>query len=134
VRIGGTRAASRPFQVDVQHPLTGDVVMSMDLGGGGIATSGLDRNLWRRADGSFAHHLLDPSTGEPAWTGLVGATATAPTALEAEAIAKSALLTGPDGARERLLEHGGLIVHDDGTAEHIAPTPISSVPSEEVAA
>ena len=28
-------------------------------------------------DGRFAHHLIDPSTGEPAWTGLVAVTAVA---------------------------------------------------------
>ena len=35
---------------------------------------------------------------EPAWTGVIGATALAPTALEAETLAKAALLSGPAGA------------------------------------
>ena len=64
-----------------------------------IATSGIDRRVWRRPDGSYAHHLLDPGTGEPAWTGLISATAIAPTALEAEALAKAALLSGPRRGR-----------------------------------
>ncbi|HET8536068.1 MAG TPA: FAD:protein FMN transferase [Solirubrobacteraceae bacterium] len=119
VRIGGPLAASRPFQVDVQHPLTGDIVISMELGGGGIATSGLDRNVWQRADGSFAHHLLDPSTGEPAWTGLVGATALAPSALEAETLAKAALLSGPERGRALLAEHGGVLFTEDGGFEAV---------------
>jgi FAD:protein FMN transferase len=119
VRIGGPLAAERPFQVDVQHPLGGDVVMSLGVGSGGVATSGIDVNVWRRADGSFAHHLLDPSTGEPAWTGLVGATALAPTALEAETLAKAALLSGPDDARRMLAEHGGVLFAEDGTAEAV---------------
>ncbi len=51
--------------------------------------------LWRAPDGTPRHHLLDPSTLEPAWTGIVGATALAPTAVEAEALAKAALLSGP---------------------------------------
>jgi FAD:protein FMN transferase len=119
VRIGGPLAAARPFQVDVQHPLGGDVVMSLDVGAGGVATSGIDVNVWRRADGSFAHHLLDPSTGEPAWTGLVGATALAPTALEAETLAKAALLSGPDEGRRLLREHGGILFADDGSAEAV---------------
>ena len=41
------------------------------------------------------HHLIDPGRGVPAWTGLVQATAVAPTAVVAEAIAKAALLAGP---------------------------------------
>jgi thiamine biosynthesis lipoprotein len=119
VRIGGPLAASRPFQVDVQHPLSGEVVMSMDVGAGGVATSGLDRNVWRGADGSYAHHLLDPSTGAPAWTGLVGATALAPTALEAETLAKAALLSGADRGRALLAEHGGVLFAEDGSFEPV---------------
>ena len=66
---------------------------------GGVATSGLGARLWARPDGGYAHHLLDPATGEPAWTGLISVTALAPTALEAETLAKAALLSGPDAAR-----------------------------------
>jgi thiamine biosynthesis lipoprotein len=119
VRIGGPLAAGHPFAVDVQHPLTGDVAASLELGSGGIATSGLDRHVWRRPDGGHAHHLLDPSTGEPAWTGLVGATALAPTALEAETLAKAAVLAGPDAGRRLLGEHGGVLFADDGRAEPV---------------
>ena len=74
----------------------------LELGCGAVATSGLNVRIWRRADGRYAHHLLDPATGEPAWTGLVGATALGATALEAETLAKAALLSGPDGRRELL--------------------------------
>jgi FAD:protein FMN transferase len=119
VAIGGPLAASVPFQVDVAHPLDGSVAMSIDVGAGGVATSGIDINLWRRPDGSFAHHLLDPSTRRPAWTGLVGATALAPTALEAETLAKAAVLSGPAGARRLLAAHGGVLFGEDGAAEAV---------------
>jgi len=85
--------------------------------GGAVATSGLNVRLWRDAAGRPAHHLLDPSTGRPAWTGLVGATAFAPTALEAEVLAKAALLSGPARAPRILARHGGLAVRDDGEVE-----------------
>ena len=55
--------------------------------------------LARRPPARPAHHLLDPATGRPAFTGVVQATALAPTALEAEIRAKAAVLGGPDGAR-----------------------------------
>jgi thiamine biosynthesis lipoprotein len=73
--------------------------------------------IWRDHTGTFAHHLLDPSSGTPAWTGLIGVTALGSSALEAETLSKMALLSGPEGARELLHEHGGVIVHDDGEAE-----------------
>ena len=68
------------------------------------------------ATGGFAHHLLDPSTGAPAHTGVVQATALAPSALEAEVRAKAALLAGPETG-SRWLRHGGALVLDDGSFE-----------------
>ena len=98
----------------MRHPITGEVAHRIHLAAGAIATSGIDIRLWRDAYEKPAHHLLDPSTGRPAWTGLVGATALAPTALEAETLAKVALLSGPARALRVLARHGGLVVRDDG--------------------
>ena len=64
-------------------------------------------------DGRRAHHLLDPCTGRPVWTGLLTATALAPTTLEAEMLAKIALLRGADDARTVLEPH------EDGSVEAI---------------
>lgn len=72
-------------------------------------------------DGRRAHHLIDPRSGEPAWTGLLAATALAPTTLHAETLAKVALMSGAVGASEVLERHGGLIVHKDGSVEAIGP-------------
>ena len=90
------------------------------LASGAIATSGLARRIWRTPSG-FAHHLIDPSTGEPAWTGVVQATAVAPTAVQAEALAKAALLTGPDAGLRLLERGGGVLVLDDGTVRLAGP-------------
>jgi thiamine biosynthesis lipoprotein len=121
LRVGGFEADRESFEILAEHPLTGELGRRLMLAGGAVATSGLDVRVWRRGDGRFAHHLLDPSTGQPAWTGLVGATALAGTALEAETLSKAALLLGPDGARRLLGRAGGLIVHEDGEVESIGP-------------
>ena len=67
---------------------TTSVLAELTLTDGAAATSGVTRRGW---------HLIDPSTGRPARTGIVQATALAPTALEAEVRAKAALLAGPGG-------------------------------------
>ena len=85
-----------------------------ELADAGVATSGIGRRSWSGAGGAPAHHLLDPATGLPAFTGVVQATAIAPTALTAEIRAKAALLSGPDGAAEWLPD-GGALVLDDGS-------------------
>jgi FAD:protein FMN transferase len=111
MRIGGR--AARPRLVEVEHPLASGPAHAFELTSGAVATSGIGTRVWRDGHG-FAHHLLDPATGQPAWTGVVQATALARTALEAETLAKAALLAGPDGAAEWLAEHGGVVIADDG--------------------
>jgi thiamine biosynthesis lipoprotein len=115
VDCGGDLRVNGPFEVEVRHPLTGETAHTLQLTHGGVATSGIDTRIWRAEDGTPRHHILDPSTGEPAWTGVIGATAIAPTALEAEALAKAALLSGPAGAGRWLRPHGGITFLDDGT-------------------
>jgi thiamine biosynthesis lipoprotein len=119
VRVGGLGAEREPFEVSVVHPLTGRVEETFPLVAGGVATSGIDRRVWRSGGGRPAHHLIDPSTGRPAWTGLVGATAIAPSALEADVRAKAAVLSGPQRARELLRPHGGILFHEGGRSERV---------------
>jgi FAD:protein FMN transferase len=121
IAVGGLGAQFEPYEIDVEHPLTGRTIGRITVARGGVATSGINVRIWRRADGAFAHHLLDPSTGQPAWTGLIGVTALGGSALEAETLSKLALLGGPEAARRALAEHGGVVVHDDGAVEAIGP-------------
>ncbi|MGZ4326810.1 MAG: FAD:protein FMN transferase [Solirubrobacteraceae bacterium] len=121
IAVGGVGAQLEPYEIDVQHPLTLDTIGSIRLARGGVATSGLNVRIWRRTDGAYAHHLLDPSTGSPVWSGLIAATALGDSALEAETLSKMALLLGPAGARRVLAEHGGVIVHDSGDFEIVGP-------------
>jgi FAD:protein FMN transferase len=108
--IGG--AAGTPRPVNVESPFDGETLHTFNLARAGIATSGIGRRSWLGE--RPAHHLLDPATGSPAFTGVVQATALAPSALGAEIAAKAALLSGPDAA-PTWLAHGGVIVFDDGS-------------------
>lgn len=121
IAVGGVAAQLEPYEIEVEHPLTQTRIGTLRVARGGVATSGLNVRIWRDGGGAFAHHLLDPSTGASAWTGLIGATALGPSALEAETLSKMALLLGPAGAREVLSEHGGVIVHDDASVEAVGP-------------
>ena len=55
---------------------------------------------------------------------MLAATALAPTALEAETLAKAALLSGPAGARRLLAPRGGLVIRAGGAVEIIGPLPV----------
>jgi thiamine biosynthesis lipoprotein len=109
LRVGGAAGLER--MVEVTAPFDGSVLHEFAVTDGGIATSSITKRSWLDG-GRPAHHLLDPATGRPAYTGIVQATALAPTALEGEALAKAALLSGPDEAAE-WLRYGGVVVLDD---------------------
>ena len=121
IAVGGVGAQLEPYEIEVEHPLTGASIGHIRVAQGGIATSGLNVRIWRTADGGFAHHLLDPRTGCPAWTGLIGVTALGASALEAETLSKMALLLGPSGGRKVLAERGGILVHDNSSVEAVGP-------------
>ena len=82
-----------------------------------MATSGLDTPPVARA----GRHAASPHPRPDPQAGVDGprssATALAPTAVEAEALAKAALLSGPAMAGRWLRRHGGLVVRDDGDVQ-----------------
>jgi FAD:protein FMN transferase len=117
LRIGGASALER--LVLVRDPWDGGSVAELNVADGAVATSGITARAWRNASGRPGHHLIDPGRGTPAWTGVAQATALAPTALEAEVLAKAALLAGPAGGQARLV-HGGVLVLDDGELIEVA--------------
>lgn len=112
--IAGDRLQRGPQPVVAADPFGRPALHLLLLAAGGVATSSIAGRCWLQR-GRPAHHLLDPSTGRPAFTGLVQATAAAPTAAEAEILAGQALLAGPRAAARLLARHGGVLVHDDGT-------------------
>jgi thiamine biosynthesis lipoprotein len=114
VRFGGADGLARP--VRVASPLDDSILHTFELVRGAAATSGISKRSWVDSSGRPSHHLLDPATGRPAFTGVVQVTALAPTGTEAEALSKAALLSGAERARG-WLAHGGLIVYDDGHPE-----------------
>jgi thiamine biosynthesis lipoprotein len=112
--LGGDLCVRGDHDVLVGDPLTGAVADTLTLHSSGVATSGIDRRIWWGPRGEPAHHLLDPLTGRPAWTGVLAATALAPSAALAEALAKAAFLAGPERGRAILDRHGGVLFTADG--------------------
>jgi thiamine biosynthesis lipoprotein len=127
VRFGGAHTLARP--IAVAAPAGDCVLHTFHARSGAVATSGIGRRVWRDDAGRSAHHLLDPATGRPAFTGLVQVTALAPSGALAETRAKAALLHGPDRAAHWLPD-GGAIVADDGTVSVIQPPAASSLTTE----
>ena len=121
LRMGGTGMGDAIVSVDGPRRGEGPISEIVLPSGFAVATSGISRRSWVNEQGRPSHHLIDPGTGLPAFTGVAQVSAIAPTAVEAEVIAKSALLIGPDVAAE-WLEFGGVVVLDDGSLIEV-PSP-----------
>ncbi len=123
LRFGGAEGWWRPVQI--ASPFGDEVLHTFELISGASATSGIGKRSWIGRDGRPSHHLLDPSTGHSAFTGVVQVSALAPTGIEAEALSKAALLSGAAHAAD-WLPYGGLVVYDDGGFE-VLDLPTSGV-------
>src|SRR6202049_2159924 len=91
--LGGDLSAGGPGPTGDGWPvgLAGVTVMLHDHG---AATSSVRRRRW-----AALHHLIHPRTGLPAATGIDEVSVVAGSGFDAEVIAKTALLAGPDVAR-----------------------------------
>jgi thiamine biosynthesis lipoprotein len=119
VRIGGSARIAREIQVG--SPFGDEILHTFTDSDLAAATSGIGRRSWIDDQGRPCHHLLDPSTGRPAFTGIVQVTALASKAAFAEVCAKAAILSGPEKA-SGWLPDGGVIVYDDGSHEVVPAT------------
>ena len=90
VNLGGDLRASGPGPRGDGWPV-GVATVTLMLRDQGAATSSVRRRRWEGA-----HHLIDPRTGLPAETGLEEVSVVTATAFEAEVVAKTALLLGPE--------------------------------------
>jgi len=121
VNVGGDlRVAGRPdpderWSVTLEHALGGPDLGTIALHDEALVSSWRTRRTWNGDDGP-RHHLIDPHTGAPAWTGLAGVTVLADDAWWAEALATALFLAGPEGAHEIVEHHAvsALLVRDDG--------------------
>ncbi len=117
LRVAGD-APGPGIDVGVEDPDDPEAeILRLVLVGGALATSSTRRRAW----GPSLHHLIDPSTGAPASSGVIQATAWAERCAEAEVAAKQALLEGTpflDRSLAVLITADGRIVTNlDGATE-----------------
>lgn len=94
---------------------TPEGTISLALEDGALATSGRDRRRWRRG-GTERHHLIDPATRKPSDSDLLRVSVAAPSAVEAEVLAKSLFLAGEQDAAFEAAKLGlaAVLVTEDG--------------------
>ncbi|WP_223595725.1 FAD:protein FMN transferase [Neobacillus bataviensis] len=114
IRIFGS--LPRQLNIGIENPFENTkIISSIQVKDGALATSTSMKRKWN-LNGKQAHHLIDSRTGKPSKSGIVSATVTAPTALEADVWAKTALLLGKETGKEWLIKKGCLavLINKDG--------------------
>jgi thiamine biosynthesis lipoprotein len=90
----GVQAEGSPWTIGVADPFDGGRDLGvLALHGGAVCTSSTLKRSWQSGGGA-AHHIIDPRTGRPAFSGVVAATVRADTAAAAEVLAKTAVIMG----------------------------------------
>lgn len=89
-----------------------------------IATSGRDQRQWRRADGSQAHHIIDPRTGAPTQSDVVRASVIAPTLVGADVAARTLVILGHQAGFAWLAQQPGYaaLLHRTNGQTVMSPT------------
>ena len=119
-RVAGESPRSEGWIVEFENPLAFGPLGYARLAGGAVCTSTRTKRKWTRG-GEPQHHLIDPATGAPSWSGLASVTVLSSEAWWAEILAKAAFVAGPRTGRALLASHGvtGLLVSDDGRVDEL---------------
>lgn len=117
IAISGTRTDGNPWPIGISDPFQpNEEIEILFVNACGVATSGKDRRRWTR-NGILQHHIIDPSTSQPAETDLLTVTVIAPNVMEAEAAAKAAFILGSRVGLEWIearSQLAALFILDDG--------------------
>ena len=119
VLIVGAKPDGSQWHVGIKQPFStgSEIVGALTIGEASIVTSGIYERQFER-DGVLYHHILDPSTGEPAKTDVVSATIVTESSVIGDAMSTIVILNGSVRA-EGLLKDvpgymGAILMLDDG--------------------
>jgi thiamine biosynthesis lipoprotein len=106
IRVLGEAPDDDGWTIEVEDPFEdGRTLFSSRLDDDAIVTSSRLFRRWSTTDGE-AHHLIDPTTGASAWTGVAAVVTRACDATRAEGLAKAVLVAGPQLAAALAMRSG----------------------------
>lgn len=123
LRVVGSPADDSSWHLGIENPLDPPHHLAfLRVAQGGVATSGTTIRRWERTDGTTAHHLIDPTTGQTSTAMVLTATVIASDAATAEVFATSVMLMDPRAGMAMLERVGlaGLAVTTDGAVHRTA--------------
>lgn len=112
----GEKPGGKAFSLGIQNPAGGELLRILALRDKSLVTSGTYERYFEY-EGRRYHHVLDPSTGYPADTGLWAVTILSQSSLLGDALSTACLLLGPEEGRalvDGIEEAEALFVLEDG--------------------
>ena len=108
VQTLGLKPDGSKWTVAVEDPNdTGSYVGTLKVGETAVVTSGNYQRYFIGSDGVKYHHLIDPSTGEPANNGLVSVTVVCEDGTMADCLSTAMFVLGVNGALNYWRNYGG---------------------------
>lgn len=104
IRAKGMSSKKRPWRIGIDRPeddiaaQNRQLQLVLGISSGAVATSGNYRNFYMHEGKKYAH-TINPLTGYPVQTEILGATVYAPSCMEADAYATAFMLTGFEKAK-----------------------------------
>ena len=108
INLGGTVVAvGGPYRIGVQNPLaeTGVPFAYLELSDRAVVSSGRYEQGFT-VNGRYFHHIIDPRTGEPADTDLIGVTLVGDSAETLDVLSTAAMLAGMEKSLPLLAAYG----------------------------
>jgi thiamine biosynthesis lipoprotein len=106
IAVRGKPPTDEEWRVSVETG-SGELLAILEIDRGAVATSSTEKVRWRM-NGSWSHHLIDPSRREPSRSDLRQVTALGDRTASTEVWAKTALILGADGSARLVADHPGL--------------------------
>ncbi len=104
----GNKPDGSPWRVGIRHPRSdGCLLGAVEVTGKAVVTSGDYERYFIDRRGMRRHHILNPSTGYPAQSGLISVTVVADSALTADGLSTAIFVAGMDRGLKYLTHFPG---------------------------
>lgn len=115
IYVKGTQLDGKPYQLGIRDPrgTANDLIGSLEITDCFVGTSG-DYERYFEQDGVRYHHILDPRTGSPSQTGLMGITVVADTGIEADFLSTWLFIMGKDYVEQHLQDYQVIAIDTQG--------------------
>ena len=113
INLGGNVLAIGPkpdgsaWKIGIQKPFDTGIVDTVEVADQSVVSSGVYERCFEK-NGKLYHHILDPTTGYPAETGLWGVSIISDSSLTGDALSTTCLLLGIDEASELIRPMDGV--------------------------